>query len=232
MRKYSVIYKDKFGEEETEITSDGSTMFLTLRNIDFEGSDFESLEGKIDTNKFQYEMYQNGLGDLTNFIMEVTIPIKISHEEKIQTEKIRFIVEVGEDLDFNSLNPILYTVELNTSYGKFTSKRKIDWFENSIIEIQNLLPNRTQIKTCLSCKYANYHPVGNGMFGSLYCFKKMKKKLKAIKDKHDLMDLWTEEAVKNNDIFNVQEVFDCSEHEFITPQDWTYKDWDYKTNQV
>jgi len=40
MRKYLVKYKDKFGEEKTEISSDGATMSLILRGIKFEGDDF------------------------------------------------------------------------------------------------------------------------------------------------------------------------------------------------
>ncbi len=232
MRKYKVIYRDKFGEEETEISSDGSIMYVTLRGIKFEGSDFEGFEGEVDKNKFDYEMYQNGSGDLTNFIMEVIFPIKIEHENKIVTKKMKFNIEVGKEHEIEGLESIVNAIELNTAFGKFKSTKKVEWFEDAIIEIQNMLPEKTQIKTCLSCKYSNYHPVGNGMFGSLYCFKKIKKQLNIIIDKHDLMRLWTNEAVEKGEIFNVQEIFDCSEHQFIAKNDWTYKDWDYKTNCV
>lgn len=232
MRKYPIKFVDKFGEEESEISSDGSDMHLTLRGIKFEGSDFEGLSGAVDATKFDYEIFQDGSGDLTNFRMEVTFPIKIDHDSKIHTEQFTVNIEVGKELEIDGLDSIVHTAELDTPFGKFNSTKKMEWFEGAVIEIQNMLPEKTQIKTCLSCKYSNYHPVGNGMFGSLYCFKKLKNETSAIRDKYDLMNLWTEEAVKNKDICSVQEIFDCPEHQFITKADWTYKDWDYKTNCV
>lgn len=230
MRKYPIKYSDKFGTEEGEIHSDGSSMYLTLRGIQFEGSDFEGLEGEVDESKFQYQLYKDGSGDLFNFRMEIQFHISLQHENKVISAPMKFEIEVGEELEFDGLESIVTTVELATSFGKFQSNKKVEWFEEAIIEIQNKLPNNTRIKSCLNCKYSNYHPVGNGMYGSLYCFKKLKSKVSDIQNKDDLMDLWTPEAVKKNDIFNVQETFDCSEHQFITKQDWTYKDWDYKTS--
>ena len=38
------------------------------------------------------------------------------------------------------------------------------------------------------------------------------------------MDLW-DKAYKEKTTFNVQEIFDCAEHQFETKNDWTYKDW-------
>lgn len=229
MRKYPINYKDKFGKEKTEITTDGSTMYLTMRGIKFKGVDFESLEGAIETNKFQYEMYQDGSGVLTNFRMEIELSVKLHHKNKTVFSKIKFNIGVGNKLKIETPKD---TVELETPFGRFKSQKKIEYFEGSIIEIQKMLPSNTQLIICLSCKYSNYHPVGNGMFGALYCFKQMKNKVANVNNKHDLMNLWTEEAVLNNHIFNVHEVFDCAEHKFITKHDWTYKDWDYKTNHT
>ena len=232
MRKYPVLYIDKFGKEETEISSDGSSMGLTLRGIQFKGIDFEGLEGEVDENKFQYQFYEKGLAELTNFRIEVLFPIKINYKNKIISEKIKFTIEVGEGVEIEGLNSVVNTVELDTFFGNFKTNKKVEWFEDAIIEIQNLLPKNTEIITCLSCKYSNYHPVGNGMFGSLYCFKKIKNKVKTFSNKHDLMNVWTKKAINKNEIFNVQELFDCADHKFISKEDWTYKDWDYKTNCV
>lgn len=58
MREYVATYKDKRGTEMIRIKSDGSDMFFTLREIDFEGSDFEMLTAsEIDNTKFDYEMF-------------------------------------------------------------------------------------------------------------------------------------------------------------------------------
>jgi len=63
-------------------------------------------------------------------------------------------------------------------------------FEDSMIEIQNMLPKDTHIKTCVSCKYSSYYPLSSGMFGELYCFKKLKTYFKNVSDKQDLMNLF------------------------------------------
>jgi len=232
MRKYPIKYTDRFGTEETEIYSDGSMMYVTLRGIQFEGSDFEALEGHIDTKKFDYAIYQNGSGELSNYRLQVHFPIKMIHNRRITNETLQFEIEVGKNLEIKGLDPIVNAIELNTSFGNFKSTKEIDFFEDAIIDIQNKLPFQTKIISCLSCKYSNYHPVGNGMFGSLYCFKKLKTEVASFKNKHDLINLWTKEAIDKEDIFNVQEIFDCPEHQFITKEDWTYKDWDYKTKRV
>ncbi len=60
----------------------------------------------------------------------------------------------------------------------------------------------------------------------------MKNKLNTMINKHDLMNLWKKEALEKEEIFNVQEIFDCSEHQFITKGDWAYKSWGYRTKCV
>ena len=86
MRKYTATYKDKRGTEEMIIKSDGEDLFFTLREIDFEGSDFEMLTASaIDNTKFDYEMFQDGSGDVTNFKLTVTIPIQLYNVESSQS---------------------------------------------------------------------------------------------------------------------------------------------------
>ncbi len=226
MKKYKAVYTDKYKKEDIEILSNGSVMSLTLRGIEFEGIDFEGLTGKVDNSKFKYDMCQDGVGDLTDFRVEVQFPIKINHKDNTTIETIRFVIDVGDTSEIKGLEPVANTVELSTSFGKFKSNKKVEFFEDSIIEIQNMLSSNTKIQSCISCKYSNYHPVGNGMFGSLYCFKKMKSTLKTVTNKYDLMDIWTDEAINNGTIFNVQEIYECEEHVFIGKDDWTYKNWE------
>jgi len=97
--------------------------------------------------------------------------------------------------------------------------------EGALIALQKQLPPNIYLKTCLSCKFSNYSPFGNGMFGSIYCFKNIKEKLTQLNDKTDLLHIWTKEAMDNGDIFSVQETFDCKEHQLPTENDWYYKSW-------
>lgn len=228
MREYKAIYQDKRGTEEIVIKSDGSYMDFTLRGINFDGQDFEMLEAEeIDNTKFEYEMFQDGSGDLTNFRLTVTIPILLfdSIKKNKFTAPLIVHVEIGETTTIKGLDSELTCLTLTTSFGEFTVEKKLEWMEDALITIQNQLPEHMYLNTCLSCKYSNYSPYGNGMFGHIYCFKNLKKELKQVRDKHDLLHIWTAEAVDRGDIFSVHETFDCSEHQLPTDKDWFYKDW-------
>ena len=131
----------------------------------------------------------------------------------IQTE-----VQIGK---FESYG-INLQIKLETN--SISTSKRFGYFEDAIIDIQNQLPNDEKIKCCLSCKLSHYNPYGNGMFGYLFCFKKIKEKTNQIEDKDSLFDVW-ELADKKGKVFSVQEIHLCEEHEFITDKDWNYSNW-------
>ncbi|GGG52442.1 DUF6304 family protein [Bizionia arctica] len=217
MKIYSAKYKDKFGELETKIYSDGSSLNLTLRGIQFEGTDFEGLEGIVDESKFEYVLYENGIGDLTNFELMAVIPVNIVRNKKEIIGNLETFIATGN-------NNSVVRLKLETEYDTFLSEKEYGYFEDAIIGIQEKLPENTKIKTCLSCKYSNYHPIGNGMFGGLNCFKNLKEDVENVSGKSDLMVMW-DKGMENKKTFNVQETFVCDDHKFVTKNDWVYKDW-------
>lgn len=227
MRIYQGTYQDKRGVETIAIKSDGSTMYLSLREIDFEGYDFEMMTGEIDATKFDYDIRRDGSGGITNFQLTITIPIQLydNKTDKTFIEPLTTYVEVGETTTIDGLDSELTGLILNTSFGEFKVEKNLEWMEDALIAIQEQLPSNIYLKTCISCKYANYSPFGNGMFGSIYCFKNLKSILKKLNDKTDLLDIWTKEAMDNGNIFSVQETFDCPEHQLPTEDDWYYKNW-------
>ncbi|NQY31367.1 MAG: hypothetical protein HRT69_18115, partial [Flavobacteriaceae bacterium] len=214
--------------ESIHIKSDGSTMYLTLRGIDFEGHDFEALTGEIDDTKFEYEIFKGyTLKHLSNFKLTVTIPILLynSLSNQTLTENLTVAIEVGETVKIMGLDSEITNLKLSSCFGEFVVEKKLEWMEDALIALQNKLPENIYLKTCLSCKYSNYSPFGNGMFGSIYCFKNIKEAFKKVNSKFDLLDLWTAEAVEKGDVFSVQETFTCAEHQLPTVNDWYYKDW-------
>ena len=60
---------------------------------------------------------------------------------------------------------------------------------------------------CFCCAFSDYHPVGNGLFGDLACFRNKKQAYLAIRNKYELMDLWLAH------IEDVQETYYCPEFE-------------------
>lgn len=191
------------------------------------GKDSLELISEIDNAKFDYSMFADGSGDITNFNIKITIPIQFYNSLSNQnfTEDLIAYIEVGENTTIDGLYHELNSLSLKTSFGSFKVEKKLEWMEDALIALQNQLPENMYLKTCLSCKYSNYSPYGNGMFGNIYCFKNLKEELKQVRQKHDLLHIWTAEAVNKGDIFSVQETFDCSEHKLPTADDWYYKSW-------
>ena len=168
-------------------------------------------------SKFEYVIYENEIGDLTNFELTTVIPIDIVRNEKEIIGNMTAFIITGNS---NSI----VRLKLETEYGIFLDKKKYGYFEDAIIGIQKKLPENTKIKTCLSCKYSNYHPLGNGMFGGLNCFKDLKEDVEKLCNKSDLISMW-DKGMKNSKAFNVQEIFVCVDHKFVTKNDWVYKSW-------
>jgi len=227
MRKYKATFTDSFGEETIEISSDGSIMYLPLRGVIFDGVDFELLTGdKVDLAKFHYEIANVNDHFLTNFGITVTFPINIEHQQKITTEQITFTYTTGDQTGIKGRALNTDTVILDTYFGQFTLTKKVQHFEESLLDIQVKLPKGTDIKACLSCKYSTYHPLGGVDFGDMTCLKNVKELLPKIHDKSSLMDVY-DEAFAGDKAFKVQEIFLCPEHESETLDDWRYKGWSH-----
>jgi hypothetical protein len=62
------------------------------------------------------------------------------------------------------------------------------------------------MQTCLFCAFSDYHPVGNGLFGSLSCFRKAKQDFLSVRNKNELLALYRQ---KRDEV--VQETYCCSE---------------------
>lgn len=227
MQTYPAIFTDRFGTEQTEILSDGSCMYLTLRGIDFEGSDFEALSGIIDDSKFDYVKYEDGSGDITHFALTVTLPLVLFDKltQSTSTEKLKVYVVVGKLTTIDGLDSEITSLSLSTSFGNFSFDKKLEWMEDALIGLQNKLPDHIYLKNCLSCKFSNYHPVGNGMFGAMCCFKNYKAEVELLTSKYDLMDLWTAERIQDKSLFFVQETFVCPDHQFLSENDYFYKSY-------
>jgi len=220
MLKYPTQYQDRFGKEQAVFQSNGSELKIRLRGIEFEGSCFETLEGKINLNKFEYDRpkSEDGFADLINCEFYLEMPIKII---KSGIETLR-VIQAEIQLDKDKNYGVSLTIQINSV--PITNSKRFGYFEDALVEIQEQLPKDEQIKSCLSCKFSHYSPFGNGMFGDLYCFSKIKERTNEIEDKSSLFAIW-DLAHKEDKLFNVQETFDCEVHEFITDDDWNYSNW-------
>ena len=220
MKKIKATYEDKFGIEKSEFQSNGSELKIELRGIEFRGNCFEALEGKIDKEKFEYVEVKEkkDIGDLTNCKFDLEIPINIVKGETETSKLLQTEVQLGKSENYG------ITLKIDSEINSISTSKRFGYFEDAIIDIQRQMPNDEKIKSCLSCKFSHYSPYGNGMYGYLFCFKKIKEKTNQIQDKDSLFDVW-EIADKEDKVFSIQETFVCEEHGFITDNDWNYSNW-------
>ena len=210
-------YKDKNGTVNTNLEIDGHRLNVQLRGIELEGLDFESFESKEKNSIFNYSDF----GDLTNFSMEFVLPMSVlalPSNTRVEQLSCKIVAKNKAETKID--------LKLITSKDSWEVKNKRD-FEYALIDLQKLLPKGDFLKSCLSCRYSHYHPVGNGIFGSLHCFSLLQEEALKISDKFELMNLWTDEAVENELIFNVQETHLCDRFELVKRDDWVYKDWNF-----
>lgn len=232
MIQYPTVYKDKNGEITTLFYSDGSSLKIQLRETDFESYSFTDLETKeTDTSKLLlFEFTTNSqIPVLTHCEFTITIPTSV--DNNTIKEKADLLIYAKCCTDFGPYKEA-NTIQLQLKYTNETYYTKdYDDIETALIQLQLQLPTNRTIMNCLSCKYSNYHPLGNDMFGTLYCFKKIKDKTEKIKDKYTLMEIW-DIAYKEDQLIQTQETFICNEYQPTHPdKNWNYKSWSYEIIQ-
>ncbi len=204
MRTFKTSFTDNSGTDHAEFLSDGSQLYIRLRGINFEGDCFESLEGLIDKEKFTYRVYKDGSAELSEGRFLVEIPVLVQINDKYRRNILYADVQLsGEN----------YGVFLKLEVYNYQSEntKRFGFFELTLQNLQKQLPKEVKLKTCLFCRFSEYNPFGNGMFGGLSCFKKVKEAYRNVQDKKTLLELFEKHKAE---IFNVQETFDCEEHEF------------------
>jgi len=216
MTLYPTTYIDNFGREESSFVSDGMSLKIQLRNHTFTGQNFDSLELKVaekDTNSnFSFNEYDS----LTNCCFKIKIPIKLKRNSEI----LDAILSIEIVLE-NSKYPLIKIFELTFDNNRFdlqNGKETGMWFETQMAQLQRLLPQNIKINSCIFCAYSNYWVAGSDSFGTLLCFKNIKDKIVAVKNKNEYVDI-----AENNSV-STQETFWCSEFMEIGKDQWQYKD--------
>jgi hypothetical protein len=170
--EYPTEYKDRRGTEFSKFITDGESMKIVLRGIEFVGHFWEltPIAKQAENAKLLFDLNEKGelIGIMDYSIganppaysLKVQVPIKIvTHERneidakidfRINPHKIDFIIN-GKQHEFEKPN-----FEYGLSH-KYTSSLKI-----------------SHIKCCINCKYGEYSPYGNEEYGDMMCFKSCK----------------------------------------------------------
>lgn len=232
---YKVKYRDNRGKEESYLERDSRDYLVTLRGVRFESLDFEifflnvkQARQKNASDKFDLmtwpskETFSKDLY-LFHCKIEIEIPVIIQSPEKEIFTKMYLHLNYREPHAGNETKLSLqigYECK-EKKFSRIASSYDNHCFKEVLSKLQSHLPQDHSIKSCFTCLYSTYHPLGNNCFGDMLCFKVDKKvfienNFKSTKNFYDMID-----AIKRSDKdfrYNyVEETFLCGEYKFKDP---------------
>lgn len=214
--KYPLIYEDDFGKEQTTCITNGNMLQTTIRGVSFQAHSFNTFEvneADLESNPSQFSLRD----DMLSGIFKLDMPSQVIQKDEVDSAMLHL------QFDYTEGNH-LYAA-LNYGGISYSSGNHFEDTESLLLHIQGLLPKGTKFKNCLSCKYSNYHPIGNNDFGSLFCLKAIDKSiLTGIKDKDSLLDV-LDNRLFRYEIEQVQETHSCPKHQLTHSGSWSYKSY-------
>jgi len=205
MDSYPATYTDVHGTEATVITNDGETLCITIRGVEFKGSDFDLLEPCDDATPDQLKGFSLNQNELCSCRIECAIPILISDRGNPSQGTLTVDLILGDPGPRGSLNRQELQITLACDHGEYAGSGKSGWFEDELLEIQAKLPDGVFMQACINCLYSDYSPCGHGTFGGMMCFRNLKTAYLKVKSK---ADFW---SIHNRYDRIVQETYVCPE---------------------
>jgi hypothetical protein len=207
---YPVKYHDRFGKEQTSILNDGKTLSMTVRGVEFQGTDWDSLEPLPMSALVENQFVLQG-GSLCSCKIEVEMPVPVVISDKGENGTLEIEIELGDPLPNGNLNKETLLLKLRLGNEVLSSSGRSGWFEDEMLDLQRKLPEGTLIKACINCAFSDYSPAGHGFFGCLACFRGNKAGYRGVTSKWGLFKIWDTMTEF------VQETYLCPEFEKRAP---------------
>lgn len=224
---YSAQYTDEFGTESTAIINDGSSLKMTLRNVEFSGKDFHSFKTQASTNDIN-SMFNLYASELCGYFIDCQIPVLIVSNNEESRVLLHAHIEYGKPVEISTpINQAKTKLETNQGIDVETMRLEIEYqgktyksggknfystFDEQLTELRDEFPTDFYLKICWNCGLSDYHTfAGSGVFGNLGCFRNAKNEYRQAKNKFDFMALWEKQAIK------VQEIHLCPKFEKRKP---------------
>ncbi len=139
------------------------------------------------------------------------IPIDIQYGEQVVSGILQADLKLGKPRPPRGIDEEILLLTLQYNDQNFKSSGTVGFFEDEMLDIQKQLPNDTYMLCCFSCAFSDYHPVGNGLFGSMMCFRDNKEAYLSVKSKSDFLEI--DRTMSGL----VQETYICNEFEKRIP---------------
>ena len=120
-------------------------------------------------------------------------------------------LELGKPDDRNAIDREDLFLKLNYENNIYELEGNPGDFEGGLLSLKEIIPENIDLKCCFTCMYSDYSPYGQGLFGSLACFRDVKEDYLNLGNtydiKRDLLILWEKHTEY------VQEIYLCPEYE-------------------
>jgi len=202
---YNAKYSDKNGEIETTIWNDGKVLSLSLREIEFSGSDFDTLSPGKGYSPSELSLFTINHNCLCSCNISTIIPVYVVLNNKLINGNLHIHLELGEPKENGGIDREELFLNLCMKDISVKNRKTFGWFDDALGDIHSQLENGVYIKCCFNCAFSTYFPGGYGLFGCLACFRDSRKLFKNAVTKDDLFKIWSSMTEF------VQEIYLCQE---------------------
>lgn len=206
---YPALFRDKHGEIETTIFNDGSTLVIQLQGVTFASQLFDDYAPQGNYSAEQLQRFEiDQFKELTNYSLTTEMPLTVIYDHNHEDAVLKIYFRIGSRDEKTKLD----AYEMKFTFCLDGDVFEVDtggYFETGLEKIQTHYDGRLKFVNCFGCMYGDYGYAGNAMFGSMFCFKKNKKRYLELASKIDY-----EQLVSEGCISGMQEIFVCDEFEY------------------
>ncbi|WP_155371690.1 DUF6304 family protein [Catellatospora vulcania] len=204
MVSWSGWYHDRHGSEPITIDSDGRSLTLRIRGVEFAGEDFDWLEPvAAEAAKIPFEL---NAGSLCSCVIEWDVPLPVVAAGVEVDGILRFRLLLGDAVrTTGGLDAEELTVALHVGGSAYETGRPHGSFETALEDVHRQLPADSYVKACISCAWSDYSPAGQPLSGGLACFRSVKDAYRRVRTKQDIFAIWDRSTAY------VQETYLCDE---------------------
>jgi hypothetical protein len=184
---YEGAYTDARGRDDVLFLNDGETLRVTIRGIEFAGTDFDRLspvDGRAEHKDFT--LHHRDLC-ACSFAFDIPIPVIVEGNEV--SGRLHVELQIGGPLSAGGLDREQLKLTLEYGEHRVASLGTSGWFEDELARIEEQLPKSVFMKACINCLYSDYSPYGHGLFGGMMCFRNIKAEYLQVKSKRDFFAL-------------------------------------------
>ena len=195
--QFAAHFSDARGSEAILIHNDGSRLRTTIRGVALAGHSLDDFEPEGTPSAAALaQLTLSPQGQLCDCVLRFDLPLPLmplAGGGGEITATLQVHLDLGaptaDSLTHERLSLALAWTSASGSSQRIAAQDNSGWFETALLDLQaqlRTLPEQLSIKACISCQYSDYSPCGNGLFGSMLCFRNIAAEYGQVSNKDSL----------------------------------------------